>query len=143
MLVYHTCYRLSSTFLNLFSIFFALAFRYLCRSLTSTRLSYHIYLSLSRLFSPFFTICHSLLLFAFHFLCFLCRLLFLLFLRKLHSAKSYMTMRSVPTPISTQPMSDFGVKLSCKNTNASTSVMTTLSLSTGTTFDASPIFKAL
>ena len=54
LLVYHTCYRLSSTFLNLFSIFFALAFRYLCRSLTSTRLSYHIYLSLSSGFLTFF-----------------------------------------------------------------------------------------
>ena len=41
--------------------------------------------------------------------------------------------------MSRQPIRDLGVKRSCRNTNASTSVMTTLSLSIGTTFDASPI----
>lgn len=49
------------------------------------------------------------------------------------------TISSVPAPMSKQPIRDLGVKRSCRNTNASTSVMTTLSLSIGTTFDASPI----
>ena len=48
-------------------------------------------------------------------------------------------MTSVPAPISKQPRSDFAVNFSCRKTNAITRVMTTLSLSTGTTFDASPI----
>lgn len=52
------------------------------------------------------------------------------------------TISSVPAPMSRQPIRDLGVKRSCKNTNASTSVMTTLSLSIGTTFDASPICSA-
>ena len=52
------------------------------------------------------------------------------------------TISSVPAPMSRQPIRDLGVKRSCRNTNASTSVMTTLSLSIGTTFDASPICSA-
>jgi len=52
------------------------------------------------------------------------------------------TISSVPAPMSRQPIRDLGVKRSCKNTNASMSVMTTLSLSIGTTFDASPICSA-
>ena len=52
------------------------------------------------------------------------------------------TISSVPAPMSKQPIRDLGVKRSCRNMNASTSVMTTLSLSIGTTFDASPICSA-
>ena len=51
----------------------------------------------------------------------------------------YSTIRSVPAPIRAQPIRDFAVNFSCRNTKANTSVMITLSLSIGTTFDASPI----
>ena len=44
--------------------------------------------------------------------------------------------------MSRQPIRDLAVNFSWRNTNASTSVITTLSLSTGTTFDASPICSA-
>ena len=44
--------------------------------------------------------------------------------------------------MSTQPNMDFGVAFSPKNTKASTSVMTTLSLSTGTTLLAGPSYNA-
>ena len=53
------------------------------------------------------------------------------------------TISSVPAPMSTQPIHDFGVNFSCRNTNASTSVKTTLNLSTGTTLQASPSCSAL
>ena len=53
------------------------------------------------------------------------------------------TMTSVPAPIRIQPIRDFVVNSSCRKIKASTSVMTTLSLSTGTTLEASPICKAL
>ena len=56
--------------------------------------------------------------------------------------RCHKTISSVPAPMSRQPIRDLGVKRSCRNTNASTSVMTTLSLSIGTTFDASPICSA-
>ena len=56
---------------------------------------------------------------------------------------SYKTISKVPAPISTQPMIDFVVTCSCRKTKASISVITTLSLSIGTTFDASPICSAL
>ena len=56
---------------------------------------------------------------------------------------NYMTIINVPIPISKHPSSDFNVNCSCKNTKARTSVITTLNLSTGTTFDASPTCKAL
>ena len=52
---------------------------------------------------------------------------------------SYRTSNNVPAPIKMQPISDLVVNCSCRNTNASTSVMTTLSLSIGTTLEASPI----
>ena len=52
------------------------------------------------------------------------------------------TMNSVPAVISTQPIRDFAVKSSCRNTNARTSVMTMLNLSIGATFDTSPIWIA-
>ena len=42
-----------------------------------------------------------------------------------------------------QPIIDFNVNCSCKKTNASIIVIITLNLSTGTTFDASPICNAL
>ncbi len=54
----------------------------------------------------------------------------------------YVTMSRVPAPIRMQPSSDLGVNSSCRNTNARSSVITTLSLSIGTTFDASPICNA-
>ena len=49
----------------------------------------------------------------------------------------------VPIVINIHPIKDFKVNSSCKNTNAKTNVITTLNLSTGTTFDASPTCKAL
>ena len=53
------------------------------------------------------------------------------------------TISSVPAPMSTHPINDFGVNFSCRNMNASTSVKTTLNLSTGTTLQASPSCSAL
>ena len=53
------------------------------------------------------------------------------------------TISSVPAPMSTHPINDFGVNFSCRNTNASTSVKTRLNLSTGTTLQASPSCSAL
>lgn len=53
------------------------------------------------------------------------------------------TIKSVPAPINAHPIKDFIEKLSCRNTNAIISVITTLSLSTGTTFDAFPNCNAL
>ena len=52
---------------------------------------------------------------------------------------NYKTINKVPAVIRIEPIKDLDVNFSCKNTKASTSVITTLSLSTGTTFDASPI----
>ena len=56
---------------------------------------------------------------------------------------SHSTISNVPAPIKAQPIRDFAVNSSCRNTNASTSVMITLSLSMGTTLDAWPICSAL
>ena len=53
------------------------------------------------------------------------------------------TIKSVPTAMSAQPAMDLGVNCSCKTTAASTMVITTLSLSIGTTLEASPICNAL
>ena len=47
----------------------------------------------------------------------------------------YRTIIKVPMPIRIQPIKDFGVNFSCRNTKASTKVIKTLNLSTGTTFD--------
>ena len=58
------------------------------------------------------------------------------------SAMPYKTIISVPAAISRQPMRDLGVNFSWRNTKARTSVNTTLSLSTGTTLEASPICRA-
>ena len=55
----------------------------------------------------------------------------------------YNTISKVPAPMSTHPSRDFTVNCSCRKMNASRMVMTTDSLSTGTTFDASPICSAL
>ena len=55
----------------------------------------------------------------------------------------YRTIIKVPMPIRMQPIKDFGVNFSCRNTKASTKVIITLNLSTGTTFDTSPICNAL
>ena len=52
------------------------------------------------------------------------------------------TISNVPAPIRMQPISECTVNFSCRKTKASTSVMTTLSLSTGTTREASPICNA-
>ncbi len=52
-------------------------------------------------------------------------------------------MNKVPDVISMHPIIDFDVKSSCKNTKAIIKVITTLNLSIGTTFDASPICNAL
>ena len=51
-----------------------------------------------------------------------------LYLKSLHS-----TITNVPAPISRQPTSDFTVNCSCRKMNASASVMSTDSLSMGTT----------
>ena len=61
----------------------------------------------------------------------------------LYSICNYITIINVPIPIKTHPINDFIVKSSCKKTNANTKVITTLNLSIGTTFDASPICNAL
>ena len=55
----------------------------------------------------------------------------------------YITMINVPAVISTAPTNDFAVNFSWRNTKARTKVITTLSLSIGTTLDASPICNAL
>ncbi len=51
----------------------------------------------------------------------------------------YSTITSVPAPMRRHPMTDLGVNFSWRNTAAITRVMTTLSLSMGTTLDTSPI----
>ena len=62
----------------------------------------------------------------------------------IHPKKQYYkTISSVPAPMRTQPTRDLTVNFSWRKTKASTSVMTTLSLSTGTTLEASPIWSAL
>ena len=48
----------------------------------------------------------------------------------------------VPAVMRTAPTADLTVNRSCRNTKASTRVMTTLSLSIGTTLEASPICSA-
>ena len=53
------------------------------------------------------------------------------------------TINSVPDPIRIHPIIDLIVNSSCRKTKASISVMTTDNLSIGTTFEASPICKAL
>ncbi len=53
------------------------------------------------------------------------------------------TITSVPAPISRQPTSDFTVNCSCRKRNARASVMSTDSLSMGTTFETSPSCSAL
>ena len=75
------------------------------------------------------------------------RLLLLIAARgKLHDflpAVYHSTMNSVPAPIRMQPIRDFAVNSSCRKTKASTKVITTLSLSMGTTFEVSPTCRAL
>ena len=61
----------------------------------------------------------------------------------LTKSESYRTITKVPTPIRIHPINDLIVNCSCKNTKAKTNVMTTLNLSMGTTFDASPSCNAL
>ena len=53
------------------------------------------------------------------------------------------TMSKVPAAINPQPRIDFVVNCSCRITAARIIVITTLSLSTGTTLEASPICRAL
>ena len=55
----------------------------------------------------------------------------------------YNTINNVPAVIKIEPIIDFIVNCSCKNVNAKIKVITTLNLSIGTTFDASPICNAL
>ena len=52
------------------------------------------------------------------------------------------TINSVPAVMRAQPMRFLAVKGSCSTTKASARVMTTLSLSMGTTLDAAPTCKA-
>ena len=52
-------------------------------------------------------------------------------------------MNIVPTVIRAEPTADFHVNLSWRNTNARISVITTLSLSIGTTLLTSPTCIAL
>ena len=56
---------------------------------------------------------------------------------------SYRTISIVPAPIRIHPATDFIVMFSCRRTTASIMVITTDSLSIGTTFDTSPICKAM
>ena len=75
-----------------------------------------------------------------------CTLMFYYLVRQtesLYSICNYITIINVPIPIKTHPINDFIVKSSCKKTNANIKVITTLNLSIGTTFDASPICNAL
>ena len=55
----------------------------------------------------------------------------------------YNTINNVPAVIKIEPIIDLIVNCSCKNVNAKIKVITTLNLSIGTTFDASPICNAL
>ena len=55
---------------------------------------------------------------------------------------SYNTMTSVPAVRRSAPTIDFTETFSCRKTKARMSVIATLSLSTGTTFDASPVCSA-
>jgi hypothetical protein len=59
------------------------------------------------------------------------------------SVHDYITIINVPIPIRIHPINDLIVNSSCKNTNAKIKVITTLNLSIGTTFEASPNCKAL
>ena len=59
------------------------------------------------------------------------------------STRYQSTITSVPAVISAAPIRDLAVKLSCRKTNASTNVITTLSLSMGTTLETSPTCNAL
>ena len=52
-------------------------------------------------------------------------------------------MSNVPAAISIQPITDLTVNSSCRKINASTRVITTLSLSIGTTFETLPSRIAL
>ena len=61
-------------------------------------------------------------------------------LKPLHSY--YSIMQSVPAAIRMPPITPLTVTVSCRTTNARIIVITTLSLSIGTTFDASPICSA-
>ncbi len=54
----------------------------------------------------------------------------------------YSTINSVPAVMRAQPIRLLAVKGSCSTTKASARVMTTLSLSMGTTLDAAPTCKA-
>ena len=54
----------------------------------------------------------------------------------------HIAISSVPAVIRAAPAMDFHVNFSWRNAKASTSVITTLSLSTGTTLDVSPICSA-
>ena len=54
----------------------------------------------------------------------------------------YNTMNKVPAAMSAQPIRFLAVNGSCRMKNASASVMTTLSLSMGTTLDVAPICNA-
>ena len=51
----------------------------------------------------------------------------------------YKTIINVPAVISIHPIRDFAVNSSCKKINAKINVITTLNLSIGTTFEASPL----
>jgi hypothetical protein len=61
----------------------------------------------------------------------------------LSGSKIYSTITSVPAPIRTHPIRDLTVNSSCRKMKAKTSVITTDSLSIGTTFEASPTCRAL
>ena len=56
--------------------------------------------------------------------------------------EGYRTITKVPMPMRIHPISDFAVNSSCRNVKARINVMTTLRLSMGTTFEASPICNA-
>ena len=55
----------------------------------------------------------------------------------------YSIISNDPAPINTHPMRLFTVNSSCRKIKASASVMITLDLSMGTTFEVSPTWSAL
>ena len=56
--------------------------------------------------------------------------------------KNHSTITSVPAVMSSMPIADLRVKVSCRSTKARIKVSTVLILSIGTTFEASPSCKA-
>ena len=63
--------------------------------------------------------------------------------RELSLIHIYKAMINVPIPMNIHPIKDFTVNFSCNKRKANSIVITILNLSMGTTFDTSPICRAL